>query len=190
MIKDILRKAIVDGRVTSQSDAENATCLGKIIDIDKVLKEYEKAFKELANDYENFLKINPYKFEEFNGAHYVPTDMFRTANIDAYLLAPTGENNVLIRVKFDSLNEKYAYQNTIAGDNPMILVIAIRIGNNMCAKIFTNKGGEYPSYYTSWGGSSVSEYNVLCTDIIAPTIQFFSNATIPMKIYHLVKEGE
>ena len=62
LIDDILNSQVIDGRVTSQSDREQVTCLQKIIMIDKLLKEYNKAYEKLTDEYNSVVdKINEAK---------------------------------------------------------------------------------------------------------------------------------
>ena len=52
LLDDILNPNVVDGVVTSMSERENITCLQKIMRIDKLIREYNKKYDELNNNYE------------------------------------------------------------------------------------------------------------------------------------------
>ena len=54
-LEKILEYKVKDGRVTSQSDKEQWTCLQKIIAINKLIVDYHNAFVELKESYQNLL---------------------------------------------------------------------------------------------------------------------------------------
>lgn len=54
-LEKILEYKVKDGRVTSQSDKEQWTCLQKIIAINKLIVDYHNAFVELRESYQDLL---------------------------------------------------------------------------------------------------------------------------------------
>lgn len=54
-LEKILEYKVKDGRVTSQSDKEQWTCLQKIIAINKLIVDYHNAFVELKESYQDLL---------------------------------------------------------------------------------------------------------------------------------------
>lgn len=52
LLDDILNRRIIKGRVTSQGDLEQWTCLQKIIAIDKLIRAYAIAFKTYADEFQ------------------------------------------------------------------------------------------------------------------------------------------
>lgn len=54
-LEKILEYKVKDGRMTSQSDKEQWTCLQKIIAINKLIVDYHNAFVELRESYQNLL---------------------------------------------------------------------------------------------------------------------------------------
>lgn len=54
-LEKILEYKVKDGRMTSQSDKEQWTCLQKIIAINKLIVDYHNAFVELKESYQNLL---------------------------------------------------------------------------------------------------------------------------------------
>lgn len=54
-LEKILEYKVKDGRVTSQSDKEQWTCLQKIIAINKMIVDYHNAFVELRESYQDLL---------------------------------------------------------------------------------------------------------------------------------------
>ena len=71
-LEKILSYKVKDGRVTSQSDKEQWTCLQKIIAINKLIVDYHNAFVELKESYQDLLD----RYNEINAEWDVlKTDM-------------------------------------------------------------------------------------------------------------------
>lgn len=71
-LEKILEYKVKDGRVTSQSDKEQWTCLQKIIAINKLIVDYHNAFVELKESYQDLLD----RYNEINAEWDVlKTDM-------------------------------------------------------------------------------------------------------------------
>lgn len=71
-LEKILSYKVKDGRVTSQSDKEQWTCLQKIIAINKLIVDYHNAFVELKESYQDLLD----RYNEINAEwDILKTDM-------------------------------------------------------------------------------------------------------------------
>ena len=71
-LEKILEYKVKDGRVTSQSDKEQWTCLQKIIAINKLIVDYHNAFVELRESYQDLLD----RYNVINAEwHVLKTDM-------------------------------------------------------------------------------------------------------------------
>ena len=76
-LEKILEYKVKDGRITSQSDKEQWTCLQKIIAINKLIVDYHNAFVELKESYQDLLdRYNVIKAEW----DVLKTDMEAIAN--------------------------------------------------------------------------------------------------------------
>ena len=188
---------IIKGIVTSQSEGENATCLQKIVSVDKKQKEFTEVMNEASKLYNNLLANSGYKFEDVSGIRFGPQYMFTAGAIDCYIIGGNAQNALTIRVKYDTIsstsnleNNGFIYTGNLSGLNPVYIVMAIKVENLMYLCVITNKGGGEIDPKTLFTDNNVSVFKGMCVHTKYPTIYVESAYNSPCSIFRLVRENE
>lgn len=188
-------KRIIDGIVTSQSKSENATCLQKIVEVDKSLNEFYGVASELNKLINSFITAKGFKFEDVSGIKYGPEYMFKAAPFDCYFIYGTSENTISLRVKYNTLspsgnleNNGFIYTGNLSGVAPLFIVLSIMVDRVMYICVIHNKGGGQLDPKQLYTKDDLSIFRGTALHAYAPTIYVESPYSSPLAIYHVVKE--
>ena len=138
---------IYDGIVTSQNEIENNTCLNKIVDIDKAIKENTIVYNNminkviaLDNTVNNLIKTGYYEMKLVDTTTHFMLNMFEFGPLNELLnpieyivIVPKTENSFLVRCTsykaVNSSDNEYIYSDNASGLNPYVIIKATAIGN-------------------------------------------------------------
>lgn len=169
-LEKILEYKVKDGRITSQSDKEQWTCLQKIIAINKLIVDYHNAFVELRESYQDLLD----RYNVINAEWDVlKTDMEAIAsewtqfkplvnqiiNLWENTITPTFEEWTTLMNNWG--NTMNGYASTMADYQQTMMEISQSFQNieNEWSAITLAVRGNYEIEYVTISGSTTKDYN-------------------------------